>query len=146
MRGDDRRRYNGRQLLSTADNNCLLQQFAAGSAVEQLAENFGLAESQVKSMLNNNRRWLLKICKERGVPIRSAGGRVSRSAVGGRETKNLSKPKPDKPPVGEKRRCLMCGDNFLSEHKFNRICKYCKSTDAWRGDDDYAVRAGKKYG
>ena len=30
------------------------------------------------------------------------------------------------------RRCLMCGDEFLSEWSGNRICKRCKSSTAWR--------------
>ena len=30
------------------------------------------------------------------------------------------------------RSCLMCGDRFLSFGPGNRICKKCKSTQAWR--------------
>ncbi len=31
-----------------------------------------------------------------------------------------------------KRRCLMCGAYFTSEGNHNRICKKCKSSQAWR--------------
>ena len=30
------------------------------------------------------------------------------------------------------RRCLMCGTLFLSFGSGNRVCKKCKSTQAWR--------------
>ncbi len=30
------------------------------------------------------------------------------------------------------RRCLMCGEDFLSDGPGNRICKKCKSTETWR--------------
>ena len=30
------------------------------------------------------------------------------------------------------RQCLMCDDEFLSQGTHNRVCKKCKSTQAWR--------------
>ena len=30
------------------------------------------------------------------------------------------------------RRCLMCGQSFLSEWAGERVCRSCKSTAAWR--------------
>ena len=35
-----------------------------------------------------------------------------------------------------KRKCLMCGDTFHSTGSHNRICKRCKSTQAWREGRD----------
>lgn len=32
----------------------------------------------------------------------------------------------------KRRRCLMCGRDFPSEGTYNRICKKCKSSQAWR--------------
>ena len=40
-----------------------------------------------------------------------------------------AKPEIDEPGP---RKCLMCGDQFASEGVHNRICKKCKSTNAWR--------------
>lgn len=34
------------------------------------------------------------------------------------------------------RKCLMCGDRFESTGVHNRICKRCKSTQAWREGRD----------
>ena len=34
------------------------------------------------------------------------------------------------------RTCLMCGDKFPSSGTHNRICKRCKSTQAWREGRD----------
>jgi len=33
---------------------------------------------------------------------------------------------------GKLRRCLVCGDEFLSLWAGNRICKRCKSRSSWR--------------
>ncbi len=30
------------------------------------------------------------------------------------------------------RKCLMCGNQFVSEGAHNRVCKKCKGTNAWR--------------
>lgn len=30
------------------------------------------------------------------------------------------------------RRCLLCGRSFLSEWAGERVCRNCKSTEAWR--------------
>lgn len=35
-----------------------------------------------------------------------------------------------------KRKCLMCGDSFASTGAHNRVCKRCKSTQAWREGRD----------
>ena len=45
------------------------------------------------------------------------------------ETKKAEK----EPTVEEKtRRCLMCGQSFESEWAGERVCRRCKSTEAWR--------------
>ena len=41
------------------------------------------------------------------------------------------KAKPDASAV-RTRRCLLCGESFLSEGPHNRICRRCKGTQAWR--------------
>lgn len=30
------------------------------------------------------------------------------------------------------RKCLKCGDTFLSDHKFNRVCLECKKKETWK--------------
>lgn len=36
------------------------------------------------------------------------------------------------PPTAKQRRCLVCRDDFLSEHIGHRVCNDCKATEAWR--------------
>lgn len=38
----------------------------------------------------------------------------------------------DQPRKSVRRRCLMCHQTFQSDGAHNRICKKCKSTQAWR--------------
>lgn len=38
--------------------------------------------------------------------------------------------------IAATRTCLMCGDTFPSNGSHNRICKRCKSTQAWREGRD----------
>ncbi|MDB9704346.1 hypothetical protein N8000_11290 [Rhodospirillales bacterium] len=42
------------------------------------------------------------------------------------------KPTSDRPEQHKKRRCLMCGENFVSHHYGERVCPSCKGTAAWR--------------
>ena len=42
------------------------------------------------------------------------------------------KPTSDRPEQHKKRRCLMCGENFVSQHYGERVCPSCKGTAAWR--------------
>jgi hypothetical protein len=43
--------------------------------------------------------------------------------------------KPRAPIVRTRRRCLMCGNTFVSDGAGHRVCKACKATNAWRGGD-----------
>lgn len=38
-----------------------------------------------------------------------------------------------------RRRCLMCGQPFLSAGSGERVCHGCKATDAWRSGQDYSA-------
>lgn len=40
---------------------------------------------------------------------------------------------PARPPARKRRKCLMCNQPFDSEGAHNRICRRCKSSQAWRG-------------
>jgi hypothetical protein len=42
------------------------------------------------------------------------------------------KPTSDRPEHHKKRKCLMCGQFFLSHHYGERVCSACKGTAAWR--------------
>lgn len=56
--------------------------------------------------------------------------------------RKISEAEPDAAPESESdteensdrkiRRCLMCGQPFLSEWAGERICRNCKGTAAWR--------------
>ena len=49
--------------------------------------------------------------------------------------KNTSeKPEPatETPPAAKARKCLMCATEFSSEWSGERICRKCKSSNAWR--------------
>ncbi len=50
-----------------------------------------------------------------------------------------SKPKPERPPVVKKRKCLMCSKDFTSQHVGERVCVNCKGTSAWRESGYYAA-------
>lgn len=47
---------------------------------------------------------------------------------------NNEKPKPEtNPRHHKKRKCLMCGEKFMSHDFGERVCTGCKKTRAWRG-------------
>ena len=47
------------------------------------------------------------------------------------------KPAPERVQVVKVRRCLMCEDKFESTWAGERICKRCKSSNAWRAGADF---------
>ena len=38
------------------------------------------------------------------------------------------------------RPCLTCGQHFLPDSRFNRICGRCKDSDAWKSEGEYWLR------
>ncbi len=48
---------------------------------------------------------------------------------------DTKKPKSDREHVRKKRKCLMCGTGFDSQHFGERVCSACKETAAWRSGD-----------
>jgi predicted RNA-binding Zn-ribbon protein involved in translation (DUF1610 family) len=45
---------------------------------------------------------------------------------------DTKKPEPDRAPVKKKRKCLMCRNEFNSNHIGERVCPSCKETSVWR--------------
>ena len=47
-------------------------------------------------------------------------------------------------PVAKRRRCLMCGTDFHSDHAGQRVCPKCRQSKAWREGDmpSYGGRRG----
>jgi len=45
---------------------------------------------------------------------------------------DTKKPEPDRPPGKKKRNCLMCSNEFNSNHVGERVCPSCKETSVWR--------------
>ena len=45
---------------------------------------------------------------------------------------DTKKPESDIEHVNKKRKCLMCGKDFLSRHIGERVCTSCKETTTWR--------------
>jgi hypothetical protein len=43
-----------------------------------------------------------------------------------------SKPQPERTYEKKCRQCLMCREPFISEWPGERVCRKCKSTNAWR--------------
>ncbi len=39
----------------------------------------------------------------------------------------------------KERNCLMCREEFTSEHHGNRVCPQCKATAAWGTGEDYSA-------
>lgn len=46
----------------------------------------------------------------------------------------LGAPKP--------RKCLKCGEQFMSQHSGERICRRCKGTAEWREGESWLERVG----
>lgn len=49
-------------------------------------------------------------------------------------------------PPGTARRCLCCGQDFVSEGQHNRVCAGCKTTSAWRAGDARDFSNGRQCG
>ena len=45
---------------------------------------------------------------------------------------DTKKPEPDRPPVKKKRNCLMCRNEFNSNHVGEPVRPSCKETSVWR--------------
>jgi len=45
---------------------------------------------------------------------------------------DTKKPEPDRAPVKKVRKCLMCRNEFNSNHIGERVCPSCKETSVWR--------------
>jgi len=53
------------------------------------------------------------------------------------------KPDPLVDEEAKERKCLRCGDKFMSAGIGNRVCQHCKESTVWRsGTGDYSVFGG----
>ena len=48
------------------------------------------------------------------------------------QSANTKKPTFDRDHERKSRKCLMCEQEFTSNHYGERVCQSCKSTSAWR--------------
>lgn len=48
------------------------------------------------------------------------------------QSANTKKPTFDREHERKNRKCLMCEQEFTSNHYGERVCQSCKSTSAWR--------------
>lgn len=78
---------------------------------------------------------------EEGEPIAVIAGKLGRTEIAVDARINVLNLRPiDLASRETKRRnCLMCGTGFNSRHAGERVCKQCKTTEAWQSGGGYDV-------
>lgn len=98
----------------------------AMTPLREIAEHFGLAE---RSIANRIKQYgLPRRFTRAGAPIPDIAAMAARMPAPAEKrwpSKTRSKPKPDD-AERKRRKCLKCGNPFVSDGPGNRICKSCK--------------------